>query len=88
MARNKNFKELIGDFNEKELEKYRKRAADVSEYIRENYPENNAASGPNDIPVIKNNANFVKNIYYNIEKEFETKKRFCKLNSILSNTCI
>ena len=58
---------------------YKKNSSDISTYIRQNYPETNAASGPSDIPVIKNNANFVKNIYYNLEKEFETKKKFCKL---------
>lgn len=79
--RNKNFKELIGDFNEKELINYRKNTSDISEYIRKNYPEELAPLGPNNIPTIKNNSNFIKNIYYNIEKEFETKKRFCKLKN-------
>ena len=82
VERNKNYRDLIGDFNEKEIAKFQKNSADISSYIRKNHPENAAASGPNDLennePIIRNNSKFIKNVYYNLEKEFEVKKRFCK----------
>lgn len=63
----KSYNELIGDFDQKEIDMFIKQRQNLNE---------NAPNGPEDVPTVTEN--LVRNIYTTIEREFEPKKKFCK----------
>ena len=68
LDRKKVFNELIGEFNQKEIDMF------INQ--RRNNPDsapNGPAEGPSEVTEQQ-----VRNIYHTIEKEFEPKKKFCK----------
>ena len=81
-ARKRRFEILIGDFSQKEIN-YFNRVDQPNEESNEAAPDAQTPEPPTspkpnpDIPPLT--ASFVQNMYYLLEKEFEPKKRFCKL---------